>query len=462
MKTQQSINKTPARRVSVPILLGLLAVILITTGCSAGLMAANDPTPTAESPVQIPAEAQAYIEMSQDDLGQRLGIDPEQIELESVTDATAAGGTYIVKLMAEDKLYEYHGRDGEVLLVSEPLPQAPDQFAFAPAAVESVEIQIDESAATPVSVVVRGQLPDNCTEIHEGLVDRVDERTFAVSLSTRRPAGKACGEVLVPYETAVSLGVDVTYLPAGAYTVVVNEQVTETFTLDGTDGADGNDAELPQVSLVLDEAVAAAVTTNTLPAVTETEGAPYWALVPAHVEVAFEGYAHTQSMHRPMIYVYPVDAFSEMNEMAAEQIITLGELLLKKPNLNELKALPFLPFFNAQSMMHVKGQYLTFAGGSGMRYLTQYGQAAGPINNQELFYTFQGLTDDGAYYVAAIFPVAQANLPADMAGADASFPNGYETYIEGVKAELETAVSNSFTPDLTTLDEIIASLSVTP
>lgn len=46
--------------------------------------------------------------------------------------------------------------------------------------------------------------------------------------------------------------------------------------------------------------------------------------------------------------------------------------------------------------------------GGGIRYLTQFGQAAGLITNPELFYTFQGLTDDGAYYVAAVFPVAQS------------------------------------------------------
>lgn len=343
---------------------------------------------------------------------------------------------------------------------SEPLPTAPGRLTFAPATVESVTVQIDESAPAPVSLVVHGNLPDNCTEIRESGVAMSDERTFIVSVATSRPAGEACGEVLVPYETVVSLGVDVKELPAGEYTVIVNDQLTETFTWNPDDVAHQPAGRLPQVSLALAEAVAADFAVHALPAATQTGQTPAWAMYPEHIEVVLNGYAHAESLQRPRIYVYPVDPFSEMSDIASEQIAQLEELLVKKPDLNELPTLPFLPFLNAQAMIDAQAHYLTFADGSGIRYLTQFGQAAGPINNRELFYTFQGLTSDGDYYVSAIFPVAQAALPADMASADNSFADGYEAYIEAVKADLEMAAPGSFTPDLALLDSIAGSIEI--
>ncbi|MGD2079067.1 MAG: hypothetical protein PVH18_11840, partial [Chloroflexota bacterium] len=143
-----------------------------------------------------------------------------------------------------------------------------------------------------------------------------------------------------------------------------------------------------------------------------------------------------------------------------DQVNNLQELLVKKPDLSASNPLPFLPLFNAQAMFTAQGQYLNFANGSGIRYLTQFGQAASPINNQELVYTFQGLTDDGAYYVAAVFPVAQSELPGDMPSADTSFPNGFEAYIQGVNDALATAVSDSFTPALDNLDNMVSTITI--
>lgn len=219
-------------------------------------------------------------------------------------------------------------------------------------------------------------------------------------------------------------------------------------------------SELPQVSIELNDAVATAVTSSTIPAVAQTDQTPYWAVFPEHVEVSFSDYAQPDSVQMPKIYVYPVSDLKEMNQMAADQMNTLQALLVKKPDLATMNPLPFLPLFNAQAMFTAQAQYLNFANGSGVRYLTQFGQATGPITNQELVYTFQGLTDDGAYYVAAVFPVAQSELPADMASADTSFPNGFEAYIQGVKDQLATAVPGSFTPALNNLDNLVSTITI--
>ena len=178
------------------------------------------------------------------------------------------------------------------------------------------------------------------------------------------------------------------------------------------------------------------------------------------MEIAFSDYSQRTLILLSKIYVYSVVDLKEINPMAAEQINNLQELLDKKADLKSIQSLPFLPLFNAQSMFVTRELYMKFNNGCGVRYLTQLGQSAEAITNHGLFYTFQGLTDDGAYYIAAIFPLAQADLPADMASADTSFANGFENYIQSVQGKLATAGSNSFTPALGNLDNMVSSISI--
>jgi hypothetical protein len=46
-----------------------------------------------------------------------------------------------------------------------------------------------------------------------------------------------------------------------------------------------------------------------------------------------------------------------------------------------------------------------------VRYLAVLAQYPAPVNNQDLFYTCQGLTSDGRYFVPIILPVNQSSLP---------------------------------------------------
>jgi len=96
--------------------------------------------------------------------------------------------------------------------------------------VESIEILILESFPVQVHVLVKGSLPDGCTE-----VDQINQRsdlendTFWVEITTVRPTNVECTTEVVPFEETIPL--DVYGLSAGVYTVDVNS-VTDTFTLD--------------------------------------------------------------------------------------------------------------------------------------------------------------------------------------------------------------------------------------
>jgi len=212
-----------------------------------------------------------------------------------------------------------------------------------------------------------------------------------------------------------------------------------------------------------DPAIAASAANSKLAPVGEGQGAP-WEIQPETIQSKFEGYAHSGAFTDPVILVYPVQEFSKLSPAAAKQIDKLRNLLATRPATAPADGMPFLPIWNAAQMMSTKIEYLDFANGSGVRYLTQYGQAAAPINNTYLFYTFQGLTADGKYAISAILPVANPILPPDpsiVPGNDyEKFNNEFATYLADIEKKLAAQPDDSFQPHLGLLDDMIKTIKI--
>ncbi len=190
---------------------------------------------------------------------------------------------------------------------------------------------------------------------------------------------------------------------------------------------------------------------------------PWWLPVPQHREIALEGYPVEGNAQAARVLVYPVEEFAATNAEAASRIETLRQLLQKQA-VEPGMQLPFLPLVNAGGALQARVKFLTFEGGQGVRYLTQLGQGPEPINNEGLFYTFQGLTDDGANYVAAILPVAHAALPESVASVPESERQAqlenFGQYVADTTAMLEAQAEDSFTPSLAQLDALMQSIQV--
>jgi putative hemolysin len=238
-------------------------------------------------------------------------------------------------------------------------------------------------------------------------------------------------------------------------------------------------SEVPPPTAVLDQeaayegvrffyaqAIAAGATGETVDA-EETMGGE---VIPEHVLFSFGSYALPGTFHEPRIHIYPVSAFAA-DGMAAKTVASLRSLLdsgqLPAPSGGFAGAtIPFLPPFNAGQLLHTQTALLDFQNGRGVRFLTEYAQYYAPINNTDLFYTFQGLTDDGQFYVAAILPVAHPSLPADASQIPdddpEAFANTYDTYANDIALQLAAYDPSEFTPALALLDALIASLEVTP
>jgi hypothetical protein len=200
--------------------------------------------------------------------------------------------------------------------------------------------------------------------------------------------------------------------------------------------------------------------TETVAAISASDNAPYWEVLPEYTKVTLQGYPISSHLMEPQIFVYPVEDLGKVNE-GAGQIIASLQTLLQSPQ--EIPNMPFLPLFNAAQVMHTHVQYLDFKNGQGLRYLTEFSQGIVPINNYELIYTYQGLTSDGKYYVAAVLPVNHPSLPADgkvTGNEPPEFTSDFPTYLANVVKTLNPQAANTFTPDLAQLDVMMSSLEV--
>jgi hypothetical protein len=199
---------------------------------------------------------------------------------------------------------------------------------------------------------------------------------------------------------------------------------------------------------------------ETVAAVPASSNAPYWEVLPEYTRATLQGYPISSHLMKPQIFIYPVEELGKANE-GAGKIAAALQSLLKAPQ--EVPAMPFLPLFNATQVMHAQVQSLDFKNGQGLRYLTEFDQGFMPINNSELIYTYQGLTSDGKYYVAAVLPVNHPSLPADgkVSGNEPpEFTSDFPTYVANVAKALNSQAANSFTPDLTQLDALMGSLEI--
>jgi hypothetical protein len=185
-------------------------------------------------------------------------------------------------------------------------------------------------------------------------------------------------------------------------------------------------------------------------------------VIPEHIEFTLNGYPWDGSMHTPTVYVYSTDTYRSVDEYAGESIDELNTLIHDRPTAPE--SIPFLPMWNAGQVFTADVEYMDFQNGSGVRFLTMYAQAIYPVNNNGLFYTFQGLTDDGKWYVSAVFPVSHGALPAngeDIPGGDwQAFSDNFVTHLADMTNLLNTASDESFTPHLNELDNLVHSIQV--
>lgn len=230
----------------------------------------------------------------------------------------------------------------------------------------------------------------------------------------------------------------------------------------------GGVVTLNNVSFTIPLGVAKDAKSEMVFAVTDTNAASF-ELAPAHLKFTLTGYQLQDKFLEPQIVVYPADDYAKLNPTAAEQIQKLKTILAGSQLTPE--TMPVVPFFNAAQQIASKMQVINFQSGRGIRFLTQYAQYPAPINNHEFFYHFQGLTEDGKYYIVATLPVTSSILAEDekpespVPAEGVPFPTSTgpdQAYYDAVTRALDAMYEDSFNPSLFQLDALIQSIHVTP
>ncbi len=165
----------------------------------------------------------------------------------------------------------------------------------------------------------------------------------------------------------------------------------------------------------------------------------------------------------------------------AEQKLTAGEFKKRYPTvvsaagelgkiLKTTKAsgnsTPSLPWEDASTPFEAKKSQLKFANGKAVRYIAEYLIEPDVVDNARLVYTAQGLTDDGKWYISVVAPIKTKSLPdkSDISkwpqASYKKFSDGFSNYGHKVGQKLEKLASASFTPDLSTLDRLVQSISI--
>lgn len=235
--------------------------------------------------------------------------------------------------------------------------------------------------------------------------------------------------------------------------------------------SNGTAVSFGPLSLVLPSGLAGGISGSQYPRA-DAQDAAWFQKTPGHTVIKLEGYLLQGKFHEPQIYVYPAQGYAELVPPAFESMHRLNNILGNPGAPINSDQLPAVPFFNAQQVFASNIQILTFQSGRGVRFLTEYAQYPASANNQDLFYHFQGLTSDGAYYIVAIFPITAPILGASSDPAAAvpvggvAFPNmgdpnaDWNTYYSAVTTQLNAASPDAFTPTINQLDLMIQSMRI--
>jgi len=181
--------------------------------------------------------------------------------------------------------------------------------------------------------------------------------------------------------------------------------------------------------------------------------------MPAFLDINLGGYSMPGGYFEPTVRVISVADFSSVNSAAGDALDDLEALLASQPA--DPDTIPIPDFWGAAQFLACQKDYVRFQNGNGIRYVTQWGQAAYPVGFPQMFYSYQGLTDDGAYYLHVFFSVGHPSLPdPENVVQDQAFYDNYQNYVDQAEIQLDGETPDSFQPSLYLLDNFVSQIRV--
>lgn len=151
-------------------------------------------------------------------------------------------------------------------------------------------------------------------------------------------------------------------------------------------------------------------------------------------------------------------------QAAFDKIVQDMKSLLASRPATVTSEIPFLPQIGASQALRAKIGYIDFEGGACVRFITAYKQDVSAFTDQDTFYTCQGLSSDGKFWVSFTHPIASTALPANYDRVTPEMQKqieaDYEGYLARTVAAIEKLPSRSFRPFLSRLDNVMKSLTI--
>ena len=168
------------------------------------------------------------------------------------------------------------------------------------------------------------------------------------------------------------------------------------------------------------------------------------------------------------------DDFAAAYPNFSKAVELIRKLVNEKPeHFRQFKDVFDFPYNNAGWSIRAKEEYLSYSNINGVLFVTQYSQELlpNPLNNEELTANFQGLTQDGKYYVGARFSVIHDELPTGIDFVEGSirekcleykYPEINDCvgeYLDSESERLQKFRDEEFKPSLNTIKTLISTIS---
>lgn len=252
-------------------------------------------------------------------------------------------------------------------------------------------------------------------------------------------------------------------------------------------------AELPAfgqiMSVSYETGLATSTETTMVPSVLPDDQSLFSSWHPAYAQIRFLGFPADSAYQLPFIdpeenipriMVFQTKDFAGYGDDNPQgfvnQLQSLAELLktdvspdqCNRPLPEYESALPFLPWVNMKQTFCAQPQFIEFAGGKGIRYITYYAQSPEPVLERSVFYTFQGMTNDGELHISALFPIETGIFPNEPSPCpECSDPNynpfpAWNALLEEQLTQLNKLSESDFAPALRRLDDVVKSIYFKP
>ncbi|MFN8551661.1 MAG: hypothetical protein U0103_09245 [Candidatus Obscuribacterales bacterium] len=177
---------------------------------------------------------------------------------------------------------------------------------------------------------------------------------------------------------------------------------------------------------------------------------------PKHIYVSFDGKKSKygdNDFSQPHLLVYPLAEyraiFPKNKKVEFDKQIAMLRKIIANKSSKGVEEIPVLPESDGAQFCHLQEKYLTFNknGGTGVSFVTAYGNGDPPLSASDFIYAFQGITADSKYYVSFFWPVKATGLP-----------NGLP--IKKSNQYCQKLARDKYSPSLDALDKVVSSINL--